>query len=83
MLQQIILEDHELELSDFLKNGTELEDQTDPNAEPPKDIEEAKEMLKSFFANGYQGEWITTDPSERGMIHSSFENYKGIAKVSR
>lgn len=73
------------ELDDFLKNGDKLEGtdfQPKSGEEPPKDLDKAVEMLKSFFATSYLGEWSVRDPLARFSLNPSLIHRNGIAGVS-
>lgn len=73
------------ELDDFLKNGDKLagtDVKPDSSEKPPKDLDKAVDMLKSFFANSYLGEWSVRDPLARFSLNSSLRNRNGIAGVS-
>lgn len=50
--------------------------------QPPEGLDKAKELLHSFFARSYKGEWSIKDPLDKGKLQSSFESQNGIALVS-
>jgi hypothetical protein len=49
---------------------------------PQEGIDKAKDLLRSFFAHLYRGEWSIKDPLDKKRLHSSFENQNGIMFVS-
>jgi hypothetical protein len=71
------------EQSEMIDEDPLLKPEVPTTEEPPQEgIDKAKDLLRSFFAHLYRGEWSIKDPLDKKRLHSSFESQNGIMFVS-
>lgn len=50
--------------------------------QPPEGFDKAKDLLRTFFAHSYKGEWSIKDPLDKERLQPSFESQNGVVLVS-